>query len=85
MKTNKFYAKLKYYFENLPFNSLLFSRKVFQCSLFLEITTLVTLLKSTLLLKIKCFDTHIYMKTQCLQTNKTQHYLESEMLEKQGG
>ncbi len=30
--------------------------------------TCVTWLKSTLLLKIKCLDTHIYMKTQCLQT-----------------
>jgi len=40
----------------------------FQCSLFLRITTLFSWLKSTLLLKNKCFDTHIYMKTQCLQT-----------------
>jgi len=31
----------------------------FQYILFLKITTLVTWLKSTLLLKIKCFDTHI--------------------------
>ncbi len=35
----------------------------FQHSLFLRITTLLTLFKSTLLLKIKCFDTTIYMKT----------------------
>jgi len=40
-------------------------------SLFLEIRTLVSWLKSTLLLKIICFDTHIYMKTECLQTNET--------------
>jgi len=41
---------------------------MFQHSLFLRITTLLSWLKSTLLLKNKCFDTHIYMKTQCLQT-----------------
>ena len=35
---------------------------------FLEIRTLVTWLKSTLLPKIECFDTHIYMKHNCLQT-----------------
>ncbi len=29
---------------------------------------LVAWLKSTLLLKIGCQDTHIYMKTECLQT-----------------
>ncbi len=46
----------------------------FQCSLFLKITTLLLWLKSTLLLKIKCFDTIICMKTKCLQTNETQHY-----------
>jgi len=50
----------------------------FQRSLFLEITTLVTWLKSTLLVKNKCFDKHIYMKTQCLQTNKIQNSLERE-------
>ncbi len=50
----------------------------FQCSLFLGIITTITWLKSTLLLKNKCFDTHIYMKTQCLQTNKTQHYCGKE-------
>jgi len=54
----------------------------FQCSLFLEIRTLVTWLRSNLLLKIKCFDTHIYMKTEYLQTNKTQHCLERKMFEK---
>jgi len=46
---------------------------IFQCSLFLRIPTLLTWLKSTLLLKNKCFDTTIYMKTQCLQTNEIQH------------
>ena len=39
----------------------------FQHSVFHEIRTLVPWLKSTLLLKIECFDTHIYMKTYCLQ------------------
>ncbi len=48
----------------------------FQRSFFLKITTLVTWLKSTLLLKNKCFDTHIYMKTECSQTNKMQHSFE---------
>ncbi len=40
----------------------------FQPSLFFRITTLLIRLKSTLLLKQLCFDTHIYMKTECLQT-----------------
>ncbi len=30
--------------------------------------TLVSWLKSILLLKIECHNTHIYMKTECLQT-----------------
>jgi len=51
---------------------------MFQCSLFLRITTLLTWLKSTLSLKIKCFDTTIYMKTQFLQANETQHYCRKE-------
>ncbi len=46
----------------------------FQHSLFLRITTLLNWLKSTLLLKNKYFDTHIYLKTKCLQTNKMHHY-----------
>jgi len=46
---------------------------MFQRSLFRRITTLLTWLKSTLLLKNKYFDTTIYMKTQWLQTNETQH------------
>ena len=46
----------------------------FQHCLFLRITTLLSWLKSTLLLKSKCFGTTIYMKTQCLQTNQTQNY-----------
>ncbi len=50
----------------------------FQRSLFLRITTLLSWLKSTLLLEIKCFDTTIYMKTQCLQTNETKHYCRNE-------
>jgi len=58
---------------------------MFQHSLFLRITTLLSWLKSTLLLKIKCFDTTIYMKTQCLQTNEAQHYCRKERcFEKQG-
>jgi len=40
--------------------------------------TFVAWLKLTLLLKIKCFNTPIYMKTQCLQTNKMQHNLGKE-------
>ncbi len=59
--------KIHYVFQNTKFN--------FQRCLFFEIRTLVSCLKSTLLLKLKCFDTHIYMKTQCLQTNEMQHYL----------
>jgi len=43
-----------------------------------EIRTLVAWLKSTLLMKIKCFYTHIYMKTDCLQINKMQHSLGKE-------
>jgi len=50
----------------------------FQPSLFLRIITLLTWLESTLLLKIKCFDTTICMKTQCLQTNEMQHYSRME-------
>ncbi len=46
--------------------------------------TLVAWLKSTLLL-IKYFDTHIYMKTECLQTNKMQHYLGKENAWGMGG
>jgi len=38
-----------------------------QCTLSTEIITLVALLGSTLLLKMECRDTHIYMKTECLQ------------------
>jgi len=46
---------------------------IFNVVFFLRIATL-TWLKSTLLLKNKCFGTTIYMKTQFLQTNETQHY-----------
>jgi len=53
--------------------------KGFQRSLFLRITTLLSWLKSTLLLKNKCLGTTIYMKTQCLQTNETQHCLGKEI------
>jgi len=59
--------------------------RLFQHSLFHEIRTLVSWLKSTLLLKNKCLDIHVYMKTQCLQTNRRQHYCEMKTLEKQGG
>ncbi len=52
----------------LQLSSVLFSPKpFFQCSLFLRITTILSWLKSTILLKNKCFLTTIYMKTQCLQ------------------
>jgi len=46
--------------------------------LLVKIRTLVTWLKWTLLLKIKCFDTRIYLKTKHLQADKTQHYLGKE-------
>ncbi len=44
----------------------------------MEIRILVTWLKSSLLMMIKYFHAHIYIKTQCLQTNKTQYYLWEE-------
>ena len=44
----------------------------FCARLFLEIRTLVTWLKSTLLPRIECFDTHIFMKHNCLQTKMRQ-------------
>jgi len=56
---------------------------LFQCTLLVEIRALVARLKSTLLLKIKCFGTHIYTKTQYLQTNNTQHYLGKENAQEQ--
>jgi len=34
---------------------------------------------------VKCFNTHIYMKTQFLQTNKTRHYLWKENAWVEGG
>jgi len=40
--------------------------------------------KSTLLLKNKCFDTTIYMKAQCFQTNETQHYGKEKCLRSEG-
>ncbi len=51
---------------------------LFQHGLFLGITTLLTQTKLTLLLKNKWNHTAIYMKTQCLQTNETKHYLGKE-------
>ena len=50
----------------------------FQHTLLADMRTLVDWLNSTLLLKTKCFHTHVYMKTDCLQTNKMQHYLGKE-------
>ncbi len=50
----------------------------FQASLFLGMTKLLLWLKSTLLMMNKCFGTTIYMKTQCLKTNETQHCLGKE-------
>jgi hypothetical protein len=59
---------------------------MFQCSLFLGITTLLSRIKMSLLLKIKCNCTAIDMKTQCVQTNESQHYLGKEnALEARGG
>ena len=40
----------------------------FQRTLLVEIRTLVSWLKSTLFLKKECPDTHIDMKTNCLET-----------------
>ncbi len=57
----------------------------FQCSIFLWITTLISRTKLTLLLKNKCKRTAIYIKTQCLQTNETQHYLGKEKALGAGG
>ncbi len=54
------------------------SYKEFQARLFLGMTRLLLWPKSTLLLKNKCDCTAIYMKTQCLQTNETQHCLGKE-------
>ena len=61
------------------------SYALFQCSLFLRITTLLSWTKLTLLLKNKCNCTAIYMKTQCLQTNETQHYFRKESALGAGG
>jgi len=41
-------------------------------TLVVEIRTLVAWLKSTLLLRIKWRDTHIYMQTECLQKKMRQ-------------
>ncbi len=70
---------LRFLFLKVSVTNLSVSCWMFQRSLFLGITKLLTWLKSTLLLKIKCFYTHIYMKTDCLQTN----IWERKMLEKQ--
>ena len=50
----------------------------FQARLFVGITRLLSRTKSTLLLKNRMHCTAIYMKTQCLQTNETQHCLGKE-------
>ncbi len=55
-------------FKKNNFFSYYYSQLRFQCTLLVEMITLVTRLKSTLLLKMKCQDTQIYMKTECLQT-----------------
>ncbi len=56
-----------------------FSLFFFQRTLIVEIRTLVAWLKSTILLKIECPYTHIYMKTEYLQTKwDTLHYLGRE-------
>ena len=51
---------------------------MFQARLFVGITRLLSRTKSTLLLKNRMHCTAIYMKTQCLQTNETQHCLGKE-------
>jgi hypothetical protein len=51
---------------------------LFQARLFLGITTLLSRTKSTSLLKNRMHCTTIYLKTQCLQTNETQHCLGKE-------
>jgi len=51
--------------------------EVFQCTLLVEIGTLDTWLKSTLLLTIKCRDTHIYIKQNVYKQNEMQHYFGS--------
>jgi hypothetical protein len=33
---------------------------------------------------IKCFDTHIYTETQCLQTNEMRHYGKGKCLRGEG-
>jgi len=76
VKMNVFSGSLLCFVTDLK-SCIIFKAK-FLCSLFLRITTLLTWLKSTLLLKIKCFDTTIYMKTQCLKTNEIQNYSRKE-------
>ncbi len=77
VKTCSFLLQSYYSFIVCCFH-LFLQGTLFQCSFFLRLTTLLTWLKSTLLLKNKWFDKHIYMKTQCLQTNKMQHYCGKE-------
>ncbi len=70
-----------FHFYLLTFSQIV--KVLFQHSLFLRITILLSWLKSTLLLKNKCFGTTIYMKTQCLQTKWDAALLERKILEKQ--
>ncbi len=62
------------------FHCIFLTFTTFQCRLFLRITTLLTWPMSTLLLKNKCFGKTIYMKTQYLLTNETQHYWKGKCL-----
>jgi len=67
----KFISRLKKLLlkiQKLPREEALENCSLFQRTLLVEISTLVTWLKSTLLLKIECRETHIYMKAECLQT-----------------
>jgi len=48
---------------------------IFSLKTFFQITTKIHQLKSNLLLKIECGETHIYMKTDCLQTKCMHHHL----------
>ncbi len=68
--TKGYYMNIKGYCYHLV--------NMFRARLFLGITRLLLWLKSTLLLKNKCNHTAIYMKTQCLQTDETQHCLGKE-------
>ena len=79
-------AKLYQHFLKLKNKCLVCTQYAkFQRRLFLKIRTLDAWLKSTLLLKIKCFDTHIYMKTYCLQTMRRSIIFRKERCSREAG